>query len=246
VGVEVTDNELKVAVQLEDIWPHVIESRYGASSIPLGTAQYALEINHQVIVVRNGDERFAIDGSANTITITLDRQEMAADAYKAIMAPYDVRFQAYQFAGPSGTQGGDYAPDLDLAPLRAGPEIAAAVAQYVLLSAPGAEDVAVPLLADGSWSGNLDLGLLPALVLTNVSATWHSILGTVIDSDRISLLVDPAVPVDLDAVETALSGPGSLGLSLDGEVVEQNTPGFTLIAGIAILGAAVALIRRRQ
>ncbi len=237
VSVRVTDEQIIVTATMESLWPEA-----GPVNPSGSTAQYGLEINDRVITIREGDERVVMteEGGAN-IVITLDRAAMASHPQKPITTPYDLRFYALAAGGPAGTRADDYAPDLDQAPLRAGPTPELAEAPYVLLKVNGEQNITVPIDEDGSFAGNVDLSMFEAGDFVNVTATWHTEMGTVIDGDVVRLVVDPSVPMDTDAVFNAHAGPGS---KFSEEPV--RTPGFELFAAGSVILGALAMIRRRR
>lgn len=250
LSADVTDEHLTVHVELEELYPVIYPNRIdnplpagpsGVNPGTLGTAQYGLEINDRIITLREGDARVVFGSDTATVTITLDREPMASHPQKPIVAPYDLRFYVLAPGGPEGTRADDYAPDLDQAPLRAGPTPELQPAPYVFLTVEGEQDIMVPIAEDGSWSGNVDLGMYEAGEVVNVTATWHTEMGTIIDGDVVRLVVDPSVPVDTDSVFNAAAGPGSA--NSDDPV---RVPGFEAFVAVAVLLGAVALIRRRD
>ncbi len=116
---------------------------------------------------------------------------------------------------------------------------AAAAADRVVLSAIAAPDLngTAPILAvanvtasvvDGSWTGALDLSGVAEGQAVVVSASWLDAQGNLVDSDRVTLVVDRAAPA-----------PGPSGQA------PEDAPGFAAPALLAALVAVAVALRRR-
>lgn len=102
-------------------------------------------------------------------------------------------------------------------------------------------NVTVPLRGDGTWSGNLDLAGIPHQATFVLAARWVDASGALLDSDRVQLVVDATLPLDLDALAGADAGPGS-GAAVAAEA--EDTPGPAPLLVLLALLAAVVLRRK--